>query len=75
MSELKPCPFCGGEGTYEELSQMADGTVIPASVRCDNCDIGFYAKPDWIIYGWATEKDIKAAEEKVCHMWNRRWRG
>ena len=36
MSELKPCPFCGGEAYYRS---HLDPTVGECStVRCDNMD-------------------------------------
>ncbi|MCU6241156.1 Lar family restriction alleviation protein [Enterobacter asburiae] len=63
MSELKPCPFCGGMPTKERIkphkhfiSSMPDypGAYI---VNCDYCEIRMFSHESW-----------KEAEEK----WNRR---
>jgi hypothetical protein len=33
MSELKPCPFCGGEAVHSGVEKLKDGTTILASTR------------------------------------------
>ena len=44
MSELKPCPFCGGEA----ISQLLDAGTVDINqleqnvVACDNCDFNIY---------------------------------
>lgn len=36
MTELKPCPFCGGEGTYSADNRITDDAFF-AYVECDTC--------------------------------------
>ncbi len=56
--ELKPCPFCGGEAAYKELS---GGSHI--MVKCAECGIGTEAFRNHIYY---------CAADKVAEVWNRR---
>ena len=49
MSELKPCPFCGGEPVY-----LADDSYDSEHAGCMNCDVFFvsdkntgYSKEQW----------------------------
>lgn len=61
MSELKPCPFCGG------LNQTIEGYLeyhfSEAFVQCDSCG----ARSE-------TEEDdlLKKAKEKAIKIWNTR---
>lgn len=46
MSDLLPCPFCGGDATVRERLDeniWDHSTVTWLSVRCSNCDVIF----DW----------------------------
>lgn len=36
MTDLKPCPFCGGEGTYSADNRITDDEFY-AYVECDTC--------------------------------------
>lgn len=59
MSELKPCPFCGGEVrmTSRLFGSDADGfDVRRYYVRCRECDVGF----------------IHLSPVQVAELWNRR---
>ena len=84
MSELKPCPFCGGEASI----RREDDTWI---VECknhgwsdadeDGCryagDIGLYVRINGTLNHWTyeivyLEKDVEAARLKAIAAWNRR---
>lgn len=57
MSELKPCPFCGGEATIEEIPGNPDSNDAYCwTAGCKECNIG-----------WYEETKTKAIEK-----WNRR---
>ena len=65
MSELKPCPFCGGEAVL--LLRCRNG--IPsgdagteAVIQCNKCNVKFTR--------WALKKNW--AKESVIDAWNRR---
>ena len=52
MSELVPCPFCGGEPeveTFETESLWSHNIVTYTSVGCPECDINFSTEPDHAI--------------------------
>jgi Lar family restriction alleviation protein len=40
LTEIKPCPFCGGTGVLRTLAIPSPGgcTHIQAEVECRNCD-------------------------------------
>lgn len=66
MTELKPCPFCGGEATLEKLEPrlyrpLCNGVY---SIACYSCDLNFGYDLD---YGGTFETEEEAAE-----AWNRR---
>ena len=68
--DIKPCPFCGGEGHLFTVSLplMADCTDI--MVACDECDsIGPPVMFDEDHYG---ELDIPRLEEEAIAKWNKR---
>lgn len=60
MTELKPCPFCGGEVTHEE---MMDGSY---SFLCNTCGLNARWPDD--LYR-AVPEAIKRTEE----LWNTRY--
>jgi Lar family restriction alleviation protein len=54
MSELKPCPFCGGEAslfTTDEIGYIGDEHF---TVKCNGCfcGTGHYADPERAIEAW-----------------------
>jgi hypothetical protein len=61
MSELKPCPFCGGEA---KLATKAMGHgALGAFVYCEDCcceSKSFPVRADW------------CANEMAANAWNRR---
>lgn len=73
MSELKPCPFCGGEATYSTGSLYHKWTV---SVRCRECGARTVAEPfgnnGTLAYEQISGDGKEAAREKVAERWNRR---
>ena len=65
MSELKPCPFCGGKPIYSQ-SKVRDR--IMHAVDCD-CGASYFGE-DW--HKWNTRKPhpaIKAVFEKYNDRW------
>jgi hypothetical protein len=75
-SDLKPCPFCGGEAsrnTYETESLWSHNIVTYTQVGCDECDIHFASEPGFEVEAPAawnlmsnieiTQADREAAEE------------
>lgn len=65
MSELKPCPFCGGEAKVM-YAQTDDGTKT-ISVVCQMCNTGIFRarmRPDEWNAWYKPEQAIKA--------WNKR---
>ena len=64
MSELKPCPFCGGK------AYMAQNYLGQKYVRCPECGACVFGKDtdDFRISKMGEEKAEKAAAES----WNRR---
>ena len=65
MSELKPCPFCGGEnliGYYPLDHDLERGCVVEQSntyqIDCQDCDCCFMFE--------------EKAEEEAISAWNRR---
>ena len=64
MTELKPCPFCGGEASLGEKN-MGRG-VYGAVVRCTNCGCeskAYSARLDWCANEMATEAWNRRAED------------
>lgn len=60
-TELKPCPFCGGEAVYTD-NYNGDGTGH--CVYCTECGSGAA-----ILTGATPPEELKA---RVCAYWNRR---
>lgn len=66
MSELKPCPFCGGKAEYK--TYMSQPTLFSSSKRhiyyiCGDCEAQTKAFRESVHY---------SAEEKAAEAWNRR---
>ena len=62
MNEIKPCPFCGGEGYY---SYIGNGICI---VKCFECEAEVQ---DHMTHRYDAIA-MKAAREYVIRKWNRR---
>lgn len=62
MSELKPCPFCGGEATISSVPEGTWDKFIPhcKSVGCLAFYIGF------------SDEGLYGTKEKAIEAWNRR---
>lgn len=58
MTELKPCPFCGGQ---VEMRDVMDGHDETFAFHCNSCHI-YFTKFDWVAHD---RKD-------VIKEWNRR---
>lgn len=70
MTELKPCPFCGGIVIYETYSQeYTFGTKNPV-IFCNSCKAIFAVEDDspYINY----EEDFRYRKKKTAEAWNRR---
>ena len=61
MTELKPCPFCGGKVTYAYNAELE-----PYGVQCIRCHaiVTFYRVK--------MKKTFGEAMEKLAEAWNRR---
>lgn len=65
MSELKPCPFCGGEPSL--ISFYNDRTVFPAAkVSCNNGSCKARPKVEFI------DSTFEEAEDTAIEAWNTR---
>lgn len=65
-TELKPCPFCGGEAHVSQ-ALIVDMNIVTYSVICDACGMGIFKArltPD----EWVALKDPQAAID----AWNTR---
>ncbi len=78
MSELKPCPFCGGEADcnswYAGWDSRGDN-VYTASVGCLSCDVGYefeHHGDDLLRDDDAEGETCHALEEQAAAMWNTR---
>lgn len=69
MSELKPCPFCGGEAQINDAknSRQAEGYSLK-EVTCLNCGAKVWGKGIDYFRFEKTHEDVKSAIE----AWNRR---
>ena len=65
MSELLPCPFCGGEAVFHDCLRPPE--TFPCRVYCDNCwaEVGGYSTKAEAIAAWNTraERTCKNAYE------------
>ena len=60
MSDLKPCPFCGGEAKTEQVERIHYGTVYRVGCHTDGCK------------GWWYESVLYRTEAKAIEAWNTR---
>ena len=64
MTELKPCPFCGGEAYIKEESDSF--SFIQYVARCKNCLVEVRVDTDMT-------KSFEYNRQKVIEKWNNRW--
>ena len=67
MSDLKPCPFCGGEVKWcggEEFEETHDCDHI----ICDNCEIAFICHNDQTMHAC----NMDSARVETAKVWNTR---
>lgn len=64
MTELKPCPFCGGKAEFNEASRISD-TWFVASVNCIDCCAQIVSQ------GMET-KTAEMANKSAVSAWNKR---
>lgn len=60
MTELKPCPFCGGEATYFEERIFIMNNAFIQGVKCKKCG------------GAYMDADKEKCPNDVFEKWNRR---
>ena len=61
MTELKPCPFCGGKSTIRQVTPVRDGLTLTYNgyfVICEEC---------------LTSGDNYSTKERAIDAWNRRY--
>ena len=73
MSELKPCPFCGGKATIKTISRGygSNGFTEAYNVGCDNCKIYFKEESIFCIQN-GTPIFLMNGYDRCFEIWNRR---
>lgn len=64
MTELKPCPFCGGEAEFYPAACIEKGWYI-ATVQCVSCAAQVCSKP-------GLDRAEQEANESAIQAWNTR---
>jgi len=72
MSELKPCPFCGGKAYFKAADELADGTFINAYCGCHACGIELWSNYKKSHWEWAKKEDFEKSNQKAREAWNMR---
>ena len=67
MSELKPCPFCGGGAAY---TQILGNYKRPHEVYCFTCDGGIKEgrSKDGVIHNWNTRPIEDALNARIAEL-------
>lgn len=65
MSELKPCPFCGGEAEYTKVGNSKMG-IKQATIKCKNCLVQRTQKFKSKAF------DFEWIDKTMMDSWNRR---
>ena len=78
MSDLKPCPFCGGKAVFEQSEcgrAERSSVVIRFSVRCGKCGTSAATSYGNIFINLSKTGDLNVwcdEREKAVSSWNRR---
>lgn len=70
QSELKPCPFCGGAGIFENASGSYG--YYPAKMRVRCSDKGCSGQTGWFQHGELDYDKTPVAKGKATTAWNTR---
>lgn len=74
MTELKPCPFCGGKAEIREFANGHNGNgefVAKYEVGCKKCNIKFLFESRFVLKNGQPEF-IQNGYDKCVEAWNRR---
>ena len=67
MTELKPCPFCGGEAMIAHGRCVDDESVITTTVLCKKCLVGIFRYREN-----GHDFEVYFTEQTAADAWNRR---
>lgn len=67
MSDLSPCPFCGGEASIEQYGNPRQSTIY----QCNNCSCRLETGEEWEHgKGWNTRHEDEAAPTNEADIRN-----
>ena len=77
MSELKPCPLCGGSVKLENYGflQGAFGkssTRTIWEIRCVNCGLNLTSESQYTLHNDGTVTDRCDGRKRIIRLWNGR---